>query len=303
MTNFSDILKLSLQETGENPTTWGDIANIVFNKVEDAIAGTHTVNVTTASNITLTSTNGVTDEASNMILKLSGTPTADIDIIVPNKSKLYVIDGTAFLGSFTITIKASGGTGVSFTTLEKGLIYCDGTDTFLIGEPNVTSIPSGLIAMWGGTLASIPSGWSLCNGTGATQDLRGKFIIGANADNGTLPTTNITGSATTTGGSKDINFTSGAGGDHDHGGNTQSHVLTISQIPPHTHTYISSSLGSDSSGVTDTASNITKRETESTGGGSGHSHGITTSGTHTHTITSTNANLTPYYALAFIQKD
>jgi len=39
-------------------------------------------------------------------------------------------------------------------------------------------IPSGLIVMWSGTLASIPSGWNLCDGTNGTPDLRDKFIYG-----------------------------------------------------------------------------------------------------------------------------
>jgi hypothetical protein len=33
-----------------------------------------------------------------------------------------------------------------------------------------------LIVAWHGTLASIPAGWVLCDGTGGTPDLRDKFI-------------------------------------------------------------------------------------------------------------------------------
>ena len=43
------------------------------------------------------------------------------------------------------------------------------------------SIPSGVIVMWSGTLANIPSGWVLCNGTNSTPDLRDRFIVGAAA--------------------------------------------------------------------------------------------------------------------------
>lgn len=41
-----------------------------------------------------------------------------------------------------------------------------------------TTIPSGVIVMWSGTLGTIPAGWSLCDGTGGTPDLRDKFIYG-----------------------------------------------------------------------------------------------------------------------------
>lgn len=37
----------------------------------------------------------------------------------------------------------------------------------------------GMIMGWHGTVASIPSGWHLCDGAAGTIDLRGKFIVGA----------------------------------------------------------------------------------------------------------------------------
>jgi|GEM_PF-867671 len=43
------------------------------------------------------------------------------------------------------------------------------------------SVPSGVIVMWSGTLATIPSGWALCDGTSGTPDLRGRFIYGCSA--------------------------------------------------------------------------------------------------------------------------
>ena len=45
-------------------------------------------------------------------------------------------------------------------------------------EPGVES---GTIAIWHGTLANIPSGWVLCDGTNSTPDLRDKFVRGAAA--------------------------------------------------------------------------------------------------------------------------
>lgn len=40
-------------------------------------------------------------------------------------------------------------------------------------------IPTGLIAMWSGTLATIPAGWALCDGVGGRPNLRDKFVRGA----------------------------------------------------------------------------------------------------------------------------
>jgi len=41
------------------------------------------------------------------------------------------------------------------------------------------ALPKGIICLWYGSIASIPSGWSLCNGAGDTPDLRNRFVVGA----------------------------------------------------------------------------------------------------------------------------
>jgi hypothetical protein len=40
------------------------------------------------------------------------------------------------------------------------------------------TIPSGLIAMWHGTIANIPSGWVICDGNNGTPNLLDKFVKG-----------------------------------------------------------------------------------------------------------------------------
>ncbi len=67
------------------------------------------------------------------------------------------------------------------------------------------SIPSsfvtGMIIMWNSTVASIPSGWVLCDGNNSTPDLRDKFIVGVTQDDSGTAKTNVTGSLLQTGGS------------------------------------------------------------------------------------------------------
>jgi hypothetical protein len=41
------------------------------------------------------------------------------------------------------------------------------------------TIPVGGIIMWSGSIASIPAGWALCDGSSGTPDLRDRFVIGA----------------------------------------------------------------------------------------------------------------------------
>ena len=42
-----------------------------------------------------------------------------------------------------------------------------------------TSVPSGGIIMWSGSIGSIPSGYVICNGSNGTPDLRDRFVVGA----------------------------------------------------------------------------------------------------------------------------
>ena len=38
---------------------------------------------------------------------------------------------------------------------------------------------SGKIVLWSGSVALIPAGWQLCDGTNGTPDLRNRFLVGA----------------------------------------------------------------------------------------------------------------------------
>ena len=42
-----------------------------------------------------------------------------------------------------------------------------------------TAVPTGCICMWHGSIATIPTGYALCDGNNGTPDLRDKFIVGA----------------------------------------------------------------------------------------------------------------------------
>ena len=143
---------------------------------------------------------------------------------------------------------------------------------------------AGMIIMWSGTIATIPTGWLLCNGSSSTPDLRDKFIIGATADSGGAAKTNITGTPSQTGGSKDASLPS------------HTHTATVTD-PGHSHVYASSTVQ-------------LKIDTQATQLQANNSGGISTAtattgitvANSTTGVSATNANLVPYYALAFIMK-
>ena len=114
------------------------------------------------------------------------------------------IDSTSYLSSYTIP--NSGVTAGSYTN-SNITVGADGRVTAAASGSAATNIPLGGIIMWYGSTGTIPSGWSLCDGTTvngyATPNLRDRFVIGAgnsyavNATGGsTTDTVNISGSDT-----------------------------------------------------------------------------------------------------------
>jgi microcystin-dependent protein len=153
-----------------------------------------------------------------------------------------------------------------------------------------TVFTAGMIIMWSGTIATIPSGWYLCDGNNSTPDLRNKFVIGANADDGGAAKTNVTGSATQSGGTKDLIVVS------------HTHTATVTD-PGHTHTMTRVLTDANTDSTFDAVSiystsddaNYQTRSTESAVTGISVTNASTGS-------SGTNANLPPYYALAYIMK-
>lgn len=146
----------------------------------------------------------------------------------------------------------------------------------------VSLIPSGLISIWKGSLITIPSGWTLCNGSNGTPDLRDKFIVGAAGSY----SVSATGGATTV-------------------------TLTTYQIPAHNHSASSNSTGAHThdintiGGADDHGSTAVKMDYYT----SLSNTATQSSGIHSHAITINNTggglsheNLPPYYALAYIMK-
>ena len=144
---------------------------------------------------------------------------------------------------------------------------------------------SGMIMMWSGTIATIPTGWVLCNGSNSTPDLRNKFVIGAHSDSAGVAYSTVTGSNTTSGGTKDAIVVS------------HTHTATVTD-PGHSHSLVAGLTGSDLVGGG--SNQIFTRTTSASSTGTATT-GITVANS-TEGSSGTNQNLPPYYALAFIMK-
>jgi hypothetical protein len=188
-------LSLAQPTTGTESGVWGgDVNNGLTAYVDIAIAGTLTLNGDGA--VTLANTNG-DNSATNIgattaqyaILKITGTLTATKVITAPSYSKTYIVTNAATGG--TVTIKASGQSGVSVAVGETATVYYNGTDyvkSATTTSGTVTSVAASVPAFLSiagspittsGTLAITYSGTALPvanGGTGLTSGTSGGVL-------------------------------------------------------------------------------------------------------------------------------
>ena len=128
-------LKLTVQQTGENSGTWGQFTNTNLLILEQAIGGYTGVALNATTGATLTFSNGVLSNGKDQVIKLTGTITSNVNVVIPDGvEKTYLIEN-ATIGAFTVTFKTSSGTGVTWGTTDKTkkLIYSDGTNVINSG--------------------------------------------------------------------------------------------------------------------------------------------------------------------------
>ena len=124
---FSPSLKLTLMGDGDQAGLWGQTTNTNLGTLlEQAITGVQSITMLDAS-YTLTNFNGVTNEARNAVLVVTGTNNAIRDLIPPVVEKLYTIVNNT-TGGFAIRVIGGSGTGVNVPNGATCLVYCDGTN-------------------------------------------------------------------------------------------------------------------------------------------------------------------------------
>ena len=245
----------------------------------------------------------------------------------PASGKKLDVNGDAAV-SGTLTVGSLSGTATSATDLainasNKVLYQASNGDTSTLPQgtsgqflqSNGASTPSwetistngevpikGVI-MWSGSVSSIPTHWSFCNGQTVnghvTPDLRNRFVVGVYSDGADSNWPNLAPGHT--GGNADAITVS-----HTHSTNsTGSHGHGISD-PGHNHTYSRTtnfaSGGGDASNrrapFQETTTNTNSRTTGiSINSGGSHSHSVYASGQ-----SGTAKNLPPYYALCYIMR-
>jgi hypothetical protein len=145
---FSPSLRIELIGDGDQSGIWGQTTNNNLGAlIEQAIAGVVTITMID-TNYTMTNFNGVTDEARNQVLVLTGTNTAQRNLIAPLVEKTYTVKNTT-TGGFAVQIIGSSGTGVVVPNGVTTTVYCDGLNFY----PSVNGIVGNLAVTGNATVA------------------------------------------------------------------------------------------------------------------------------------------------------
>ena len=160
------------------------------------------------------------------------------------------------------------------------------------------ALPRGFIGMWSGSLAAIPDGWAICDGTNSTPDLTDRFIVAT----GTTYT-----AIGATGGQDSVTLAEANIPQHSHDSGTLGGVAE--SAGDHSHTVSDQYVNAQTSYGGDRAwagyvSQATAPRTTSTAGAHTHTVDINSGNTGTYGSATPTAidNRPAYYALAFIMK-
>ena len=184
-------LKLTVQATGENSGTWGQFTNTNLLILEQAIGGYDAVGLNATTGATLTFSNGVLSNGKNQILRLTGTITSNVSVVIPDSiEKTYMVEN-ATSGAHTVTFKTTSGTGATWSTTDKGykILYSDGTNivdiTADLGDITAGAITSGAI-----TSGAIAATGNIVPGANDTYDLGASGNVWRNLYTGDLHLSN-----------------------------------------------------------------------------------------------------------------
>ena len=145
---YTTSLNLELQASGENSGTWGTKTNTNISLLETAICGGASSSLAiTATTQSLTAADGSADQSRRAVLKLTGTLTGNTTLSSEAVEKIYWLDNQTTMGTYTLTFKPAGGSGVSLASGRKHLIFQDGSTAFDpladYGPINSSSLVSG----------------------------------------------------------------------------------------------------------------------------------------------------------------
>jgi len=126
---YSTSLKIELIGNGDQSGVWGQTTDNNLNLIEQAITGVQSI-VMLDTDYTLTNLNGVSDEARNAVLVVTGTNSGIRNIITPTaQAKTYTVANNT-TGGFAINMKTASGTAIAIPNGSTYIVYTDGTNFY-----------------------------------------------------------------------------------------------------------------------------------------------------------------------------
>jgi microcystin-dependent protein len=163
--------------------------------------------------------------------------------------------------------------GITASTAE--LNYVDGvTSNIQTQFNNLVTIPAGVISQWGGSAASVPTGWKLCDGTAYSRTVTYNTLFDA------IGTTYGSGDGSTTFNVPNLKGRIPVGLDSTQSefdtlgetGGAKTHTLITAEIPSHSHSSLQLGNAGGSTGIPVTGTVTTDTTTGPAGGGGAHNN-------------------------------
>ncbi|MDD5431112.1 MAG: hypothetical protein PHP03_02720 [Candidatus Pacebacteria bacterium] len=261
-----------------------------------------------ASGLAVNGASSIFSTSTDSVLTLARKGTASTTFKVGTDGALVIKNSN----SDTLTVK-SNNVGIGTTDTASYKLNISGNVSVLnkIKEGGADLVPDGIIAIWSGTIASIPAGWALCDGNNGTPDMRNRFVYGAESTITTGNASLITASEMP---SHNHTYSFSSGNESSH---THSYSATTNTTGSHTHGYPTTDLGgspagrsivmnwwpqADSNSIQDSFGTEHRHSFSGTSGTeSSHTHS-TPAGTSGNAGSSSAIGLPTYYQLAFIMK-
>jgi hypothetical protein len=128
---YSTNLKIELMATGENSGTWGGITNTnLGTALEQAIVGYGNPEYLSDATLTISlADSNAAQIARALVLNVTSvlSLTTTRELVVPTIQKQYIVQNNT-TGGQSITVKTSGGTGITVPNGRKAHLYVDGTN-------------------------------------------------------------------------------------------------------------------------------------------------------------------------------
>ena len=176
---YTTRLRLEKQGSGENASTWGDKLNeSVIDLVDSAVGAVTSVDLSgVGTAFTVSTADGVSDQARSAVLYFHGSCSTAVSITVPAVQKTYILDNQTS-GGFDLKLKPTGGTEGTIPNGQTTLIYTDGTAVTNLLE-NLTGLAVVSTSVVQADFVNVSVSLSATNMVGATGSFTTKVSAAA----------------------------------------------------------------------------------------------------------------------------